>query len=146
MARRKLKLHQVFPDQTAESRVLVVEAKKDDNYWLVRITDAMSGDVVSDRPYFRGHIAKRGPRHTLHEVAVRGAEECQGGRGLVQVTRYQDGIPVELGVFISTGRYVWQVTPDSLGRLRRVRELVAAGHTLHAAAARILQDDGKPPE
>lgn len=115
--RRKPKLKQHLPDGPTPM-FQVVEFLKGQNYWHIKITDATS---ETDRPEFTCRIPKSGVRRTAHEMAVAGASECAAGRGLIQVTRYQDAIPVEFKGFIGNGRHVFEATPETLENIRRFR-------------------------
>jgi len=86
----------------------VVEFTKGDSYFHVQIRDA----IVGDEPEYRVTAGKtRFQDVEPRAVAVKVAAELNEARGLLWVTKIQDGIPVGTWCYASNGRHVYGVPP-----------------------------------
>lgn len=103
-ARRKPKIVQVIPT-APEGMFEVVELTPGENYFRIRIKDA----IVGDEPIFRYDPPKKGSPFSMEEIAYAGSKELNEGSGTVTVTEFKDGIPVRAAVFTSINCCVRQV-------------------------------------
>lgn len=104
MTVRKLPLKQYIPDGPNGPKFQVVTFKKGNNYWHIRIRDA----IIGDEPEFTLDIPKASKKApvTAQQVANAGAGQLNEATGLVFLTKYTDGIPTYTGIFASTPHLV----------------------------------------
>lgn len=101
--KRKLGLKQYIPTHP-ESLFQIIEPTPHLNYWHIKIRDA----ILNDEPEFRYYLPKsRANWPTPQRVANAGAGELNEARGLVTIQRFEDGIPVFLGIYASDSRSVY---------------------------------------
>jgi hypothetical protein len=102
--RRKLGIKQHIPESSVEPLFQVVEYALGDSYWHIKIKDA----IVGDEPEFRFYLPKnRENWPDAQRVANAGAGELNEARGLISLSRYEDGIPVFSAQYASDGRQVY---------------------------------------
>lgn len=113
---RRIRFRQHIPDGR-EPLFQIVERVPGDNYWHARIADA----IIGDEPEFICRIPKKSnyPLPQPIDVACKAAGECNEGRGLVTLRRYQDGIPVYCGWFASNGSQVFEIDPRTMRPIRQ---------------------------
>lgn len=109
--RRRLGLQQYIPREP-QPMFQIVEPQPNVNYWHVKIKDA----IVGDEPEFRKTLPKsRANWPTPQQVANAGAGELNEARGIVSLTRYEDGIPVFSAQYAANSREVfclWSTDED----------------------------------
>jgi hypothetical protein len=95
----------------------VLEKIEGKNFWEVRISDDTS---TTDRPIFHYTIPKKGCPFTIHELAVRGAEECAEARGLIIMREYLHNIPIFTTIYAANSRQVFCIRSSDHERAKPV--------------------------
>jgi hypothetical protein len=121
MATRRLRLVQHIPKGDTPA-FAVVEIRHGENYWRVKINDAMSdmfpilyfGD---NSPEFRLKFAAKSktPQPTPRAVAAAAVRHMNEGRGLISLQEYTDGFVTFAAVFVANSSHLfclWSTDPD----------------------------------
>lgn len=101
--RRRPKLKQYVPDGPVPA-FQVIEPEPGLSYWEVQISDFQD----EYGPTFRCALGK----WSSADLAQAGAGECAEARGVILVTRVEDGIPTLSEVWLSNGRQVFRHPQD----------------------------------